>query len=214
MGGRNMIIYDRWFGRVMTRVFDLIILNLIFVVTILPLFTIGASISALNATMLKIVEVNDDRLYQYYWKTFISNFKQGTIWGIMVTFIFLLLLNTLNYLLTLGIFSNVLIRFSQFVFILVIPIVTYSFFLLPKFKTSYYDLVKNSFFIAISFLPETILMMLITFGPLCLALFINVQVYGMLIYFYLLIGIALTCYLNAFIINHVLNHLVTKHKFL
>lgn len=208
----ELLLYENFFGRIMTRIFDLMILNLLFVLTSLPIISMGASFAALNATMLKIIEQNDDKVYEYYLKIFIQKFKQSTSFWISLLILLLLLVNNFQYMSHIEPSSILIIKITQVLIILALTISIFVFFLLPKYEMTLYELLKNSFFIAISYLPYTFLLLLITFGPFFITLFFNIQLYGLFLYFYLIIGISLTCYINAYLIEKILNLLKDQNR--
>ena len=61
------------------KIFDLVILNLIFIFSCVPIITIGASTSALSYVTLKMVRGEDPYIWRNFWKSFRQNFKQGTL---------------------------------------------------------------------------------------------------------------------------------------
>lgn len=67
--------------RALSRFADLVVLNLLFVVTSLPLITLGASLTALNHTAMKIVTDDYESIPRTYLASFRSNFRQATLLG-------------------------------------------------------------------------------------------------------------------------------------
>ena len=81
----NMII------RVLTRIFDFILLNILWVVCSIPIVTMGASTAALYSVMLKITKNQEGYIIKDYFKAFRENFRQGTIvWMILALLGFLI----------------------------------------------------------------------------------------------------------------------------
>ncbi|MGX7199798.1 YesL family protein [Enterococcus nangangensis] len=70
----------------MTRIYQLLVLNVLFVVTALPLVTLGAAFSAAYGTSFKIRNGAEEQLVKTYFRQFKANFRQSTIiWlGIML----------------------------------------------------------------------------------------------------------------------------------
>jgi len=64
--------------RVLTRIADLMILNALFLVTSLPIVTIGASLTALNFVALRIAGDRDESIVADYIRSFRLNFRQAT----------------------------------------------------------------------------------------------------------------------------------------
>ncbi len=73
------------------KIFDLILLNLIFIFSCVPIITIGASTSALSYVTLKMVRGEDPYIWQNFWKSFRQNFKQGTLIWVFSILVFIFL---------------------------------------------------------------------------------------------------------------------------
>ena len=73
--------------RFLSRVCDLIILNLLTIVCCIPVFTAGASITALFSVTLKMVKGEESYIVRGFFKGFKENFKQSTIIWIIVAVI-------------------------------------------------------------------------------------------------------------------------------
>lgn len=77
--------------RVLGRLGDIIILNMIFVVGCIPVITIGTSLSALYAVAMKMARGEEPSVWKEFWKAYKRNFKQATIcWLIMAVVAILL----------------------------------------------------------------------------------------------------------------------------
>ena len=63
----------------LTRIADVMILNILFIVTCLPIITIGASLTALNATAMRIVSGTDHAVTRDYFTAFRRDFRQSTV---------------------------------------------------------------------------------------------------------------------------------------
>ena len=76
-----MFRYDSPFMRFMALVANLILLNLLWLVTSLPIITAGASTTAMFHVVLQYVNKQDDAVFKPFFKSFKENFKQATkIW--------------------------------------------------------------------------------------------------------------------------------------
>lgn len=78
---------DSTLMRGLTVVADVMILNLLFILTSLPLVTLGASLTALNFTAMRIpsgacVSVSAD-----YFRSFRHNFRQATVVGLLLALV-------------------------------------------------------------------------------------------------------------------------------
>ena len=65
--------------RAMDRMGDLMILNVLFIFFSLPIFTIGASLTALYTMTFKLLDETEGNLFKNFVKAFKNNFKQATV---------------------------------------------------------------------------------------------------------------------------------------
>ena len=87
---------DSKFMQAMARIADLVILNLLFLVSCIPLVTIGAASAALYTVCFRIGTDREQGVCRSYFRAFRENFRQGTIlWLILVLFIIAGFVNTL-----------------------------------------------------------------------------------------------------------------------
>lgn len=87
------------FVQTLATVGNLIILNLLWILTSLPIITIGASTTAMYAVAFKYADDTDDAVLKPYFKAFASNFKQSTLIWIPMCLVFGLLIIDAYYLL-------------------------------------------------------------------------------------------------------------------
>ena len=78
---------DNFVFVILSRVFDVCCLSLLWIICSLPIVTIGASTTALHAAMQKICRDETSSMLKTFFGAFKSNFKQSTkIWLLMVLF--------------------------------------------------------------------------------------------------------------------------------
>ena len=100
---------EGWLFRFLDRLWDLIVLNVLFIITCIPLFTVGAAISALYTVTMKGVRKEDSYIVRSYLSAFKENFKKSTIlwllmiavWGVLLIDIFVIGKNN-SALITMG----------------------------------------------------------------------------------------------------------------
>lgn len=159
MGG--LFRYDGFLFRFINKMVDAVGLSLLWLVTSLPLITMGAATTALYYTTHKVIRYDRGRVWSEYWKCFLSSFKQATAVG--------LLLQVLIYLLGVNAYSSYLMVMSDnatlWIFLAVlIPLVlilmwaVYLFPLIARFHSSAKAVLKNGFLIALWNLPRTLLL--------------------------------------------------------
>lgn len=63
----------------MNKIVDLIVLNVCFIISCIPVITIGAGITALYSVNLKMIRSEEAYVFRGYWKAFRVNFRQATL---------------------------------------------------------------------------------------------------------------------------------------
>src|SRR5699024_9634295 len=97
-----MIKYDNHFNRNITKVFDVLLLYVLFLISLLPSFTIGAALTALYGTCLQMVDKNESSVTKLYWQMFKKNFKQSPIIGGLLVGLLAILLVDLKLVVSFG----------------------------------------------------------------------------------------------------------------
>lgn len=140
---------------------DLVYLNILTMICCIPIITIGASMTALNYVVLKMVRNEEGYITRAFFKSFKQNFKQATlIWLILLLIAGILAGDAfiMNYS-TVAFPSWFRIALAIVAFIMVFATI-HVFPVLAKFDNSIKQTFKNSLFMGILSLPKTILMIL------------------------------------------------------
>lgn len=179
--------------RVLNRVGDLILLNVLTLAACMPVVTIGAAVSAMYAVTLKMVHDEEGKITAAYFHAFRENWKQSTaIWliggglsGILYMDIWLLgkvqYSFTHPYKILLFILSLIVLMFTLF------ALVTQA-----RFENSLKNTIKNGvLFCAIHFL-KSILMFLVVLIPAALV-FISCRTFSVIV----LIGVSGPAFLTS-----------------
>lgn len=154
----------------LSHFYDLMVLNFFFIITSLPIFTIGASICAAYHITMKLVDGEDPYIIKGYFKAFRENFKQATL--LWVPLLFAIIFFSAD----LYIIYNVIDKryeFLQFpVWILIFVIVSliiYSFPLLSSYECSTKQLLKNAVLLSLANFPTTIFIVVLHLAILYIA---------------------------------------------
>jgi len=142
------------------KVFDLVILNLIFIFSCVPIITIGASTSALSYVTFKMVRGEDPYIWRNFWKSFRQNFKQGTLVWIFSILIFIFLgmdfyiINSQNTSLfaVVRILLWIVCAVALSVFLYVFPVISH-------FVCTTKQALKNALLMTFGHLPYTLMML-------------------------------------------------------
>ena len=205
-----MFSEDNRIIRALTRVFDLMLLNILFVLCSLPIITIGASLTALYSVTLKMVENEENYIAKGFLSAFRSNFAQSTVVWVVLLIIggllgadMMLISNTtgmlhLAGLLVFGMFGLAYLMEAVFVFPLI-----------ARFVNTTPNMIKNGFLIPVSRLPLAFAIIIMDGCFVYLTLFNQTTILIGTV-FWSIIGIALLSYGNAFLINRMFNPFIRE----
>lgn len=205
-----------WLYRFLNRLWDILVLNVLFMVTSIPLITIGTSISALFSVTLKAVKCEESYIVRSYFSAWKENLKKSTImWffytaaGIILAIdIFIIGANS-------GTTGKIFAFFGGIVAIAWILIGVYLLPLQARFENTITNTVFNSLLVAIKFIPNTLMIIgIFAMFPLLgivMAIFIPSAFswYCSLLFF---IGFAGSAYLSSFIYRKVFDSLLPDNE--
>lgn len=186
--------------RFLTRIADLMLLNLMFVATSIPLFTIGAGLTAMNYTAMKLTKDECEGVIGTYWSQFRSNFKQSTqLWG--VVFLFGAVLAAWFIVGENSVIAGAAKFFLYVVvFAFTLQYVLATLFVFPyaaKFEGTNREVLRNSVKMSQRHPLAGIAMLLVTGLPIVITIFYPAMVgYGL---FWLGIGFGALTFINAFL---------------
>lgn len=193
----NIFSMDSMLGRVLYWIADIFILNILWIIFSLPIFTIGASTTALYYSMMQRQRRDESYIHKNFIKAFKENFKQSTILWLIMILVALVLFADLRIGLFFNINQNLLIG-KIFIVVSVILMIPYLFVLLyifpiqAKFENTIKDNLKNAILMAIGHLGYTLLLLMIVATFVVLTLFsrafIGVEI---------LLGVGLYAYLTS-----------------
>lgn len=175
---------------------DLFVINLLTIVFMLPIFTIGPALKALAFTCLKIVRQEDGNVPATYIKNFKLNFKQTVGFGMIVLVLLLVVTGDVIALLVYrNVFPPILIVPAIIAMVLVIGLLCYAVPMQGRFLNPVKVTFRNAFWAMLAKAPKTLLMVLCWLFLPALDLFVSANFWPVLILF----GLSLPAYLNALI---------------
>ena len=197
--------------RFLTKIADLMVLNILFCVTSIPLFTVGASWTALYSVTLKMVRDEEGSVSRSYFRSFRQNFRQATLlWlGVLVVLALLVLdIRVLNGMAG-GTAPGLLRVGVEILALLGIMVLQYLFPSLARFEASLADTLKNACMMALAHLPKTALMTAAVVGAVWITLINNTTIaVGLMVW--PLIGFALMAFGNSGILRKIFDNYVPK----
>lgn len=197
--------------RFLTKIADLMVLNILFCVTSIPLITIGASWTALYSVTLKMVRDEEGSVSRSYFRSFRQNFRQATLlWlGVLVVLALLVLdIRVLNGMAE-GTAPGMLRVGVEILALLGIMVLQYLFPSLARFEASLADTLKNACMMALAHLPKTALMTAAAVGAVWITLINNTTIaVGLMVW--PLIGFSLMAFGNSGILRKIFDNYVPK----
>lgn len=197
---------DNPVSRFLAGTIDLIALNALFILTSLPIVTMGASLTALYSVLLWRKD-DDSYLYKIYFSSFKENFRQATI--IWVPCCLGVLFLGYELYLIFAVFDDSLLPLQFPVWIslfLLVSIILFAFPQIAGYRQKTSIILKNSILISISNLVLTIAVLAVSF------LIVDVSIHNgewLVLFFsiYLFIGCALSVKIFSFYLKRVFRKL-------
>lgn len=200
----------------MGKLGDLMILNLLWIICSIPIFTIGASTTAVYYVTMKMARDEGSGTIREFFHSFKENFKQATaIWlimlGVGILLVFDLWFVTENPMAIPGGFQKVMmVVFIAFLMIYLL-MATYVFPLQARFYNPVKRTLFNSFFMSIRHLLNTI-------GILVVDVLVILGAYFSMFYappiftLMFLFGFPLIAWINSYIFNHVFSRYIPNQE--
>ena len=196
--------YESKFSQLLMKLFYACYLNLLWLLCSLPVFTIGASTTALYYASLKVVRGEESYVGRLFFRAFRENFRQATVLWLILLGIGLFL-GADGYILyhlraasagTAAIFWTLILALVIAVSVVYVIVLEYVFPLLASVSNTNRAMLKNSFLIGTHYLFATILVFAVHFAMF----FAVVAVFTPLIVF----GEGLCALLSAWVLNRIL----------
>ena len=194
---------DSFAMRFLTALGNLILVNMIFIITCIPIITIGASLSALYRITFAIHCKEDVSVIRTYFSTFKSSFKQSTILWLPTCAALIFFLYEIYLLFFVLDPQYGLFQIPVWIMIFIIlSIWIYSFPMIGLYEQPLKQTLKNSIILSVTNLPVTISTIVVKGGILFLCLAIP-KVGVVIGSFYILFGFSLSAHTTAFFLKRI-----------
>ena len=201
---------------------DLVLLNLLWLICCIPVFTAGAATTAVYYVTLKLVRDEDDSTIRSFFHSFIQNFKQATAIWLLILLIGGLFAFDLWFILggaaSAGIFmtlpsvvKTVMTAVLGGMTLLFLFMVTYVFPLQARFYNPIKNTLFNAFFMSVRHLFQTIGILFIDgllVAVVYFALFLMPQAAMLL----LLFGFPLIAFVNSYFFNQIFKKYIPEEE--
>ena len=179
---RNLFRLDNPVMQFLSRVCDLMIVNVLFWLCCLPVVTVGASLTALHKVTQSIVLNEDGGVVKPFFRAFLR--YRRPVMGVLVAAALVCLV--------LG--------------VVVLSISVYYFHLVARYENTVRQHAMNAAILALVKLPRTVLMVLLTLLPV-LVLLISMQTFVSTLIFWVILGFSFVSYLQSCLLRPVFHQL-------
>lgn len=159
----NLFSMDNAVFSFLGKMWDIIVISIVWALLCLPIITIGPATTALYYTVVKVIRRERGYLFREYFRSFKMNFFSGMILGIIMMALYFILYIDMNFAKSVEntnmsfIFLAIFTAFS----FLVLCGTVYVFPLLSRFTMGKKQILKTAFLMSVRHLPTTILMLII-----------------------------------------------------
>lgn len=188
--------YDSPIWRFMGRLIDFLYLTLLWLVTSLPLVTMGASTTTVYYIALKMADNQEEYLTRMYFKNFVRFFRESTVVWLMALAAGAVLAGDFYICVRIKSPAAAMLM-SAFAVIALVYLMTvlYLFPVMARIQQSPLGYVRASFYLAVRYFGWTVLCLVI---PVCIGM---VGVFGF--WPLLLLCVGLTAYLQALVFRQI-----------
>lgn len=156
--------YDNKFFRGVNKIIDCFYISILWLIFSIPIFTIGASTTALYETVHKVIRRSKGYVWRTFWDSFKSNFKKSTkMWLIMLVIFVVLLADCLICKEFLKQNSSLGSMYYFFCVMIILEYIwaIYTFSYNARFELGMKGIMKNGALLAIAHLPWSALIVLV-----------------------------------------------------
>lgn len=178
----------------LNRLGDLILLNILTAVCMIPIVTAGAALTSMYELTLKMVKNEEGPIMASYFRAFKSNFKKSTIIWLIGGGICLFLVMDI-YLLN-GLDASWVMYYKIVLFVLMAVVLMFTIFALvtaARFENTLKNTIKNGILFCVIHFLKSLLMFVVMLLPIAL-LFVSYRFWSVIV----LIGISGPAYVTSF----------------
>lgn len=198
------------FFNFMSKVGDCIILNLLFLFTSIPIFTIGASACALYSCVKLRIADEESTVLQDYKKAWKANFIPATTISIVYILAFVLFYFFSSYIAS-HMQNFLLLILYLIYFVMVSFSILYVFPLQTTFVNEPLTIIKNAFLTSLKHLPMTLGLFICTYLPLVIT-WLFPQIFYFTFAYWIFIGCSLCACCSVFITKMVFKQYIPSDE--
>lgn len=138
----------RW----IVKIFDCMCLSFLWVIASLPVFTVGASTTALFAAIHRYIRLEEGGLWTTFWRAFRDDFKRSTLCWLAVLLVLVLLAVDVLVFRTMAINGQLLGKLYWLILLLIALVATWAIYLFAyaeRFTGTVKDVLRTSFLLMV-----------------------------------------------------------------
>ena len=168
----RLFSFDSPLMQFLSKIADLLLLNMLALLCCIPVVTVGASLTALHYMVLKMARNEECYIARGFFKSFRENFKQATLIWLLLLLVIVVLAADFLIMGNSGMEFSGVIRVIITVFSLMVLFdAIYVFPALAKFENTIWRTIKNAFLMSVIQLPKTVLMVILYIFPAVIFVF-------------------------------------------
>lgn len=196
--------FDNKLTRLIGKLADLMLLQLLTLLCCLPIITIGASLTAMHKILLQLRRNEEGSIAKDFFRAFRSNLRQGIL--IWIFYILLFLFLFLDQTLLSSVSSNLPLQALHYLLTIIVVLslmsLNWAFVILSRYQNSLWGTLRSAFLVGIAHPLHSLAMtalMLLPWGALLLSY--------RTVPFVVLLGLTLPGYLQAIIYSRIFDKL-------
>ena len=186
----------------LSKLADLVICNILFIVFSLPIITVGASLTALYTCTLRIIDdrEEDGLIFKTFWFAFRDNFRKATLLWLVclcgIAFLGAYYWVTLSLIASLGRVYRITFYVLVFVFLFGF---LYVFPLQARYENTVRNTLRNAWLVSVGVLPLTVLNIALIVAAVYVSFIMNPGALNIFAYIWAVCGFSLIAYLQSFL---------------
>ncbi len=212
---QGLFNYDNPVWRFVGKLGDLILLNILWIVCSIPVFTIGASTTAVYYVTLRLVRDEDGQTIRCFFRSFRENFRQATVLWLLILLTGMILGFDLYFCFQVmtgdSAMRTVFTAVIGAMFIVWLFVATYIFPVQSRFYNPVKRTIFNSFFMSIRHCLQTIAMLVMDV-VLLLAFYLSLYYAPQFSAIGFMFGFPLFAFLNSYIFDRIFHHYIPEDE--
>lgn len=193
--------------RFLERAFDLVLLQLLWVICSLPVFTIGASTTALLTVTMRMARGEEGYVFKGFLKAFQENFKKSTLlFGLFFAAIAWCIFMILVSMGSGNAFLQILEIPEAAIVCILVAALQYVFAIQARYENRVWQTAKNAVTLSLRFLPYTLILLSVAVVPILITAYVP-SIYGVMLSLWLFGGSSLIALADSYILIRVFDKL-------